>query len=126
MLLAASGEPDAGHEPGKDYTKGTLREKSLLRKADKTTILLSGTNKLFFEKNAEACSISATDGWVEVEGEAFARHEPPNLTMDHPCGPGPQNVLGTPVRRETVRRGPASTSDGRRDPTRVRRAPGSG
>lgn len=62
-----------GHDPGKDWSDGVLREDSFLRKSDKTTIQTSGTAQLMFLKSA-AVTLKRTSGtWVEVEGPVRAK-----------------------------------------------------
>src|SRR3954453_5714125 len=75
--VAASSSTDPGHNPTKDYTSGTMRERSYLRAADKVTKLQSGKSDLYFENGATVKLVSASGNWVEVEGEAFSKPAKP-------------------------------------------------
>ena len=74
---AASTSADSGHDPGKDYAGGTMREDSYLRKSDRKTIQTSGGAQLFFQKGATVTRKSSTKEWVEVEGPVFKSGKPP-------------------------------------------------
>lgn len=69
--------PDPGHDPNKDYSTGTLREDSFLRKSDHKTILTADGAKLFFKTGDTVQLISAAGDWVEVEGQAYKKSKPP-------------------------------------------------
>ncbi|HET9227500.1 MAG TPA: LysM peptidoglycan-binding domain-containing protein, partial [Thermoanaerobaculia bacterium] len=68
----ATGTPlEAGHEAGRDYSSGTLRERKNLRQSDKSKFKKSGRQSMFFEAGATVTLKSSDGKWVEVEGEAF-------------------------------------------------------
>lgn len=81
--VAASASSDPGHNPGVDYASGTMRERSFLRAADKTTKLKSGKAELFFEAGSAVKRISSSVDWVEVEGNAFTNLATPAKAGKH-------------------------------------------
>ena len=61
---------DPGHDPGKDYVDGMLRENSFLRGPNKKTIQTQGGAQLFFQKGTTVKLINNAGDWIEVEGPA--------------------------------------------------------
>ena len=71
--VATSATPalEAGHEAGKDYASGTLRERTTLREADKKKTKKSGKQEMFFEKGDTVTLVSSDKNWIEVKGTAY-------------------------------------------------------
>lgn len=74
---------EAGHEPGKDYSSGTLRERTKLLQSDKKKVKKSGSKELFFQAGATVTLKSTSGKFVEVEGEAFTDQKKPTSAGTH-------------------------------------------
>lgn len=72
----ASTSTDSGHDPGKDYASGVMREDSFLRKSDKATYQVSGGVRLFFQTGDTVTLKASSADWIEVEGPVFKAGKP--------------------------------------------------
>ncbi|MEA2561994.1 MAG: hypothetical protein QOH06_3498 [Acidobacteriota bacterium] len=82
----AAPELEAGHEAGKDYSSGTLRERATLHESDKKKTKKSAKKEMFFEKGDTVSLISSDKDWVEVKGTAFVLDKKTSTSVGEQSG----------------------------------------